>query len=101
MAVAERHPVRAERVPQHPPPRRNRRLVAAQSPAHPPPAPGTIQIAVYFADTRVNLYQMRQWYAPLAEIAKTWPVAIIAALAGRDARPLGRGSRARWSTCAR
>lgn len=58
--------------------RRNRRLVAQRAAEHPPPAPGTIQIAVYFADTRVNLYQVRQWYAPLAELAKTWPVAIIA-----------------------
>ncbi|HWH25324.1 MAG TPA: CDP-glycerol glycerophosphotransferase family protein [Pseudolysinimonas sp.] len=36
-----------------------------------------IQIAVYFADTRVNLYQIRQWYAPLAELAKKHRVAII------------------------
>jgi hypothetical protein len=43
----------------------------------PPPAPGSIEIAVYFADTRVNLYQIRQWYAPLAELAKKHPVAII------------------------
>ena len=42
-----------------------------------PPEPGSIQIAVYFADTRVNLYQIRQWYAPLAELAKLHPVAII------------------------
>lgn len=41
------------------------------------PAPDSIEIAVYFADTRVNLYQIRQWYAPLAELAKTHPVAII------------------------
>jgi len=40
--------------------------------------PGTIKIAVYFADTTVNMYQVRQWYAPLAEISSTWPVAIIA-----------------------
>jgi len=25
----------------------------------------------------VNLYQLRQWYAPLKELSKTWPVAII------------------------
>lgn len=43
----------------------------------PPPAPGSIRIAMYFADTRVNLYQIRQWYAPLAELAKRHPVAII------------------------
>jgi len=42
------------------------------------PAPGSIQIAVYFADARVNMYQIRQWYAPLAELAKRWPVAVIA-----------------------
>jgi hypothetical protein len=57
--------------------RRNRRAVARQAPEHPLPAPGTIKIAVYFADTQVNLYQVRQWYAPLAELASTWPVAII------------------------
>jgi hypothetical protein len=42
------------------------------------PAPGTIEVGVYFADTRVNLYQIRQWYAPLAELAKVHGVAIIA-----------------------
>jgi len=57
--------------------RRNRKAVAQQAGSHPLPAPGTIKIAVYFADTRVNLYQVRQWYAPLAELASTWPVAII------------------------
>lgn len=44
----------------------------------PRPAPGSIQVGVYFADTRVNLYQIRQWYAPLAELAKHRGVAIIA-----------------------
>ncbi len=39
---------------------------------------GSVQVAVYFADTKVNLYQLRQWYAPLAELSKTRPVAIIA-----------------------
>jgi len=43
----------------------------------PVPQPGSVQIAVYFADTRVNLYQIRQWYAPLAELSKRWPVTII------------------------
>jgi len=57
--------------------RKNRRAVAAEIGNHPHPAPGTVQIAVYFADTRANLYQMRQWYAPLAEINQTWPVTII------------------------
>jgi len=57
--------------------RRTRAQVARRESGHPHPAPGTIKIAVYFADSKVNLYQIRQWYAPLAEIAATWPVAII------------------------
>jgi hypothetical protein len=39
--------------------------------------PGRVEIVVYFADTRVNLYQIRQWYAPLAELAATHPVTIL------------------------
>ena len=34
-------------------------------------------IGVYFADSAVNLYQIRQWYRPLVELAKTWPVVIL------------------------
>ena len=55
----------------------NRRDVARQVRAHPLPADGSIKIAVYFADSSVNLYQLRQWYAPLVELSSTWPVAII------------------------
>lgn len=57
--------------------RRTRAQVARREPGQKRPAPGTIKIAVYFADSKVNLYQIRQWYAPLAEISQTWPVAII------------------------
>ncbi|MBX9717296.1 MAG: hypothetical protein K2X36_00435, partial [Microbacteriaceae bacterium] len=57
--------------------RRNRTALAVRLETEVPPAPGTIEIAVYFADTRVNLYQIRQWYAPLAELAREHPVAII------------------------
>src|SRR5690606_8781322 len=39
--------------------------------------PGRVEIVVYFADTRVNLYQIRQWYAPLAELAASHPVTIL------------------------
>ncbi len=43
-----------------------------------PPLPrGSFRIAVYFADGAVNMYQMRQWYAPLRELAKTWPVVVL------------------------
>lgn len=40
------------------------------------------KIAVYFADGPVNLYQMRQWYKPLATLAKTWPVLVISRTGG-------------------
>lgn len=45
---------------------------AAQHPSH------HFRVAVYFADGDVNMYQMRQWYKPLAELAKIWPVVILA-----------------------
>ncbi|WP_127474407.1 CDP-glycerol glycerophosphotransferase family protein [Microbacterium sulfonylureivorans] len=35
------------------------------------------RVAVYFADGAVNMYQMRQWYKPLAELAKIWPVVVL------------------------
>jgi len=57
--------------------RRTRREIARREGEFPRPAPSSIRIAVYFADTDVNLYQIRQWYAPLEELAKRHPVAII------------------------
>jgi len=42
--------------------------------------PGTdapFRCAVYFSDDPVNLYQIRQWYAPLQELARTQPVVVI------------------------
>ncbi|MFS0911420.1 CDP-glycerol glycerophosphotransferase family protein [Microbacterium sp. 179-I 3D2 NHS] len=35
------------------------------------------QVAVYFADGAVNMYQMRQWYRPLAELSQRWPVVVL------------------------
>lgn len=32
---------------------------------------------MYFADGAVNMYQMRQWYRPLQELARTWPVVVL------------------------
>lgn len=55
--------------------RARRRALAARDVR--PPAPGSIRIAVYFADGPVNLYQVRQWYAPLAALAAEYPVAIV------------------------
>lgn len=44
------------------------------------------RIAVYFADGPVNMYQIRQWYAPLRALAREWPVVVIArSIRGADA----------------
>ena len=58
--------------------RTSRRMVSQRLRATDQLPDGSIKIAVYFADDAVNMYQMRQWYAPLAELNKHWPVAIIA-----------------------
>lgn len=42
-----------------------------------PHPPQHYRVAVYFADGAVNMYQMRQWYRPLAELAKRWPVVVL------------------------
>lgn len=39
--------------------------------------PGRFQIAVYFADNVVNMYQMRQWYRPLVALSERWPVVVL------------------------
>ena len=49
------------------------------------------RIGVYFADGDVNIYQMRQWYAPLKELSKRWPVLVLARQAS-GARQLMRES---------
>jgi len=58
--------------------RNTRRALAARLADAEAPAEGSVTIAVYFADPAVNLYQVRQWYAPLAELAKSHGIAIIA-----------------------
>ncbi|BDZ49869.1 glycosyl transferase [Frondihabitans sucicola] len=57
--------------------RGRRRALAARDTSGKSPMPGSVQVAVYFADGPVNLYQIRQWYAPLAHLAETHPVAIV------------------------
>jgi len=57
--------------------RATRAELARRQAAAPVVAPDSIHIAVYFADTRVNLYQIRQWYAPLAALAERHPVVIV------------------------
>jgi len=57
--------------------RRSRRELVRRLPSVPVLAPGSVEVAVYFADGPVNMYQVRQWYAPLAELAAEHPVAIV------------------------
>jgi len=57
--------------------RSHRAEVARRSKEFAHPAPGSLDVLVYFADTSVNLYQMRQWYAPLAVLAEKYSVAIL------------------------
>ncbi|SMQ68183.1 hypothetical protein SAMN06295943_1618 [Agreia sp. VKM Ac-1783] len=57
--------------------RRTRGQLAQKLSRRPPFAPGSFEIGVYFADSDVNLYQLRQWYEPLVELSKTWPVVIL------------------------
>ncbi|MFB2556638.1 CDP-glycerol glycerophosphotransferase family protein [Herbiconiux liangxiaofengii] len=54
-----------------------RRRLAVQLAARPPLPTRRFEIGVYFADSAVNLYQIRQWYAPLAELSATHPVVIL------------------------
>jgi len=54
-----------------------RRLQARRAP-HPP---RHFQVAVYFADGAVNMYQMRQWYRPLAELSRHRPVVVLSRVA--------------------
>jgi hypothetical protein len=63
--------------------------------ARPPHPTNHYRVAVYFADGAVNMYQMRQWYRPLAELAKVWPVVVLSrsstgarALLAEDSTPV-------------
>ncbi|MDM4763543.1 CDP-glycerol glycerophosphotransferase family protein [Galbitalea sp. SE-J8] len=57
---------------------RARRRVQEFVDAHPWPSADETEIVVHFADAPVNLYQIRQWYAPLVELSRTHPVVIMA-----------------------
>ena len=63
--------------------------------ARPPLPAHRFRIAVYFADTDVNMYQIRQWYRPLRRLTERHPVVVISrsplgaeALLGDDALPV-------------
>jgi len=42
---------------------------------------GYAEVVVFFPDGQVNLYQLRQWYEPLRELARTHPVVIVTRVA--------------------
>ena len=60
-----------------------RRAVASRSAARrvrarvEAPEHNRFRIAVYFADSAVNMYQIRQWYRPLAGLAGRWPIVVL------------------------
>jgi hypothetical protein len=62
--------------------RRVRATLERQLASSAPLEPGRFKIAVYFADGKVNLYQLRQWYKPLADLAEKWPVVVFSRAAG-------------------
>jgi hypothetical protein len=57
--------------------RRARHAVARLLAERGPLPEGRFEIGVYFADGDINLYQLRQWYRPLAELARTRPVLLL------------------------
>jgi len=62
--------------------RRSQRALGAALAERAPLEAGRYRIGVYFADGKVNLYQLRQWYRPLAELAKTHPVVVLSRASG-------------------
>lgn len=68
--------------------RRAQRALAVKLADRPDFEPHRFRIGVYFADGKVNLYQLRQWYAPLAELADRHPVLILSRASGAALRLL-------------
>ena len=62
--------------------RRAQRELVTKLAEQPPLEPHHFRIGVYFADGRVNLYQLRQWYKPLLELSKRHPVLILSRASG-------------------
>ncbi|RIJ52821.1 hypothetical protein DZG00_03330 [Clavibacter lycopersici] len=57
--------------------RRARGILQRKLALRAPSPQGEYRVAVYFADSAVNMYQIRQWYRPLVELARTHPVVIL------------------------
>lgn len=57
--------------------RRNREMLFDALESHEPMSEGKFVGAIYFPDTARNLYQIRQWYEPMRELAQQYPLFII------------------------
>ena len=62
--------------------RRAQRELLRKLADRPPFEPHRFRVGVYFADGRVNLYQLRQWYKPLMELSERHPVLILSRASG-------------------
>ncbi|WP_344369802.1 CDP-glycerol glycerophosphotransferase family protein [Agromyces tropicus] len=62
--------------------RRAQRELTERFAARPPLEPHRFRVGVYFADGKVNLYQLRQWYQPLATLAERHPVLVLSRASG-------------------
>jgi len=62
--------------------RRAQRELLKRLADRPPLEPHHFRVGVYFADGRVNLYQLRQWYRPLVELAQRHPVLVLSRASG-------------------
>ncbi|MGI9823894.1 CDP-glycerol glycerophosphotransferase family protein [Agromyces sp. Marseille-Q5079] len=62
--------------------RRAQRALVAKLADQAPLEPHRFRVGVYFADGKVNLYQLRQWYAPLATLAERHPVLVLSRASG-------------------
>ncbi|MCD2442621.1 CDP-glycerol glycerophosphotransferase family protein [Agromyces sp. SYSU K20354] len=62
--------------------RRAQRALGVKLADRPDFEPHRFRVGVYFADGKVNLYQLRQWYAPLVALAERHPVLILSRASG-------------------
>jgi hypothetical protein len=62
--------------------RRAQRALVSKLAEQAPFEPHRFRVGVYFADGQVNMYQLRQWYAPLATLAERHPVLILSRASG-------------------
>ena len=62
--------------------RRAQRELLRKLADRPPLEPHRFRVGVYFADGRLNLYQLRQWYKPLMELSERHPVLILSRASG-------------------